>query len=383
MTVDPRVDHVRAYMEPETRGRLARMLACSTLAGAAGARRWAGAVLAAGVMAMLLLSAAPAAAGAAGAAPASPGVSAWTFGARGSLAAANSAGAVDEVQPDWYVVRADGSLVITSVDPAYVALAHGDGCRVLATVANWSGGDFSPKVAHAILSAPAARTKLIAALADACATIGYDGVDLDFESVPAADRDLLSSFVEDLAAALHADGRLLGIAVHAKTSEPGDWSGARAEDYARLGAAVDEFQVMTYAFSGAWSRPGPIAPTGWMDRVMDFAVSRVDPAKIWLGVPFYGCDWWPHGAAEITWRQADHRRLAHHAHITRTASKEARFTYRDARGKHTVYFQDRTALAAKLDVLTKQHPDLGGVAIWVMGGEDPGFWPLIARRLGR
>ena len=340
-------------------------------------------LLAASLLALAALAGAPAAAGAAGASPASPGVSAWTFGARGSLTAAYAASAIDEVQADWYAVRADGSLVGTSVDPVYVALAQGDGCRVLATIANWSGGGFSTKVVHAILSSQAARAKLIAALTDACATIGYDGVDLDFESAPAADRDLLSSFVEELAAALHADGRTLGMAVHPKTSEPGDWFGARAEDYARLGAAVDEFQVMTYAYSGAWSGPGPIAPTGWMDRVMDFAVTQVDPAKVWLGVPFYGCDWWPHGAAEITWRQADHRRLAHHAHITRTASKEARFTYRDARGKHTVYFQDRTALTAKLDVVTSRHPDLGGVAIWVMGGEDPRFWPLIASRLGR
>ena len=337
------------------------------------------AVLAAGLAAVgLPASAAPAAAGAAGA---RYGVSAWTFGARSSLADAHSAGAIDEVQPDWYTVRADGSLVTSGVDLGYVELAHGLGCRVLATVANWSGGDFSPRVADAILSSSAARATLIDALRTMCGALGYDGVDLDFESVPAADRDLLSSFVEDLAATLHTDGRLLGIAVHAKTSEPGDWSGARAEDYARLGAAADEFQIMMYAYSGPWSRPGPIAPPGWADRVIDFAVTQVDPAKVWLGVPFYGCDWWRNGAAEITWRQATRRRTAHQSRITRTASKEARFTYRDARGRHTVYFQDRVALAAKLDALGRRHPDLAGIAIWVMGGEDPRFWPLIARRL--
>ena len=308
-------------------------------------------------------------------------VSAWTFGARSSLKAAHGAGAIAEVQPDWYTVRADGSLVTSGVDLAYVKLAHGLGCRVLATVANWSGGDFSPRVAHAILNSPAARATLIGALRTTCGALGYDGVDLDFESVPAADRDLLSSFVEELAAALHGDGRLLGIAVDAKRGEPGDWSGARAEDYARLGAAADELQIMTYAYSGPWSRPGPIAPPGWADRVIDFAVTQVDPAKVWLGVPFYGCDWWRRGAEEITWRQAVRRLQAHHVHISRTASKEARFTYRDTRGRHTVYFQDRVALAAKLDVFGRRHPDLAGIAIWVMGGEDPRFWPLIARRL--
>ena len=217
-----------------------------------------------------------------------------------------------------------------------------------------------------------------------CSTIGYDGVDLDFESVPAADRDLLSSFVEELAAAVHANGLVLGIAVHPKTSEPGDWSGARAEDYARLGAAVDEFQVMTYAYSGPWSDPGPIAPPRWASRVLDFAVTQVDPAKIWMGLPFYGADWWPGGGAEITWRQATRRLRVHHRRVARSASLEARFTYRDGRGRrHVVYFQDRAALAAKLDVLTKRHPGIAGVAIWVMGGEDPRFWPHLARRLVR
>ena len=330
------------------------------------------------LLASAALAAAPAAACAAG-----YGVSAWTFGARGSVANAHTAGAIDEVQADWYVVGASGALESDSVDPAFVGLAHADGCRVLAVVTNWAGGDFSGGRADAILRSSAARAKSIADLREACTTLGCDGVDLDIESVPARDRDLLSSFVEEAAAGLHADGRILAMAVHAKTSEPGDWSGAQAEDYARLGAAVDEFQVMSYAYSGAWSGPGPIAPPGWMGRVMDFAVSQVEPAKVWMGLPFYGCDW-SHGAAqEITWQQASHRRAAHHSRVTRTASGEARFTYRDRRGRHVVYFQDRTALAAKLTVLTKRDPAAAGVAIWVMGGEDPRFWPFLAGRLGR
>jgi spore germination protein len=330
------------------------------------------------VLAALLLTAlTPAAI----ATPGSARVSAWTFGARASLQAAHAASAIAEVQPDWYTVRADGSLVTNGVDLTYIKLAHGLGCRALATVANWSRGDFSPKVAHTILTSPTARAALIDSLRTTCGALGYDGVDLDFESVPATDRDLFSSFVEELASALHGDGRLLGIAVHPKTSEPGDWSGARAEDYARLGAAADEFQVMTYAYSGPWSDPGPIAPPGWAEQVIAFTVTQVDPAKVWLGIPFYGCDWWPRGASEITWRQAVRRQQSHHRRITRTASKEARFTYRDARGRHTVYFQDRVALAAKLDVLTRRHPDLAGIAIWVMGGEDPRFWSQIGRRL--
>lgn len=307
-------------------------------------------------------------------------VSAWTFGDRPSLRTAVAAGVADEVQPDWYAVTSDGALAGATVDPVFVQFAHTLGCRVLATVSNYDDG-FSPDLAHAVLASTEARRTLVTELLAACATIGFDGVDLDFENVPEGDRDLLSSFVEELAAALHDRSLKLGMAVYPKTTEPGDWSGARAEDYARLGAAADELQVMTYGYRNPWTGPGPIAPPRWMDRALDFAVTQVDPAKVWMGVPFYGGDWWHDGAELVVWNQAVARREAHHARVARTASGEARFSYRDGRGRHTVYFQDRAALAAKLDVLTRRHPDLAGIAVWVMGGEDPRFWPEIAARL--
>ena len=309
-------------------------------------------------------------------------VSAWTFGSRSSLRSAVAAGALDEVQPDWYDAKADGSLA-GSVDPAFVQLAHALGVkRVLVTVTNYDESGFDAKLGHAIVASPAARAALVANLVDACATIGYDGVDLDFEGLPAADRDLLSSFVEQLAAGLHAHGLTLGMAVAAKTSEPGDWSGAQSEDYARLGAAVDEFQIMTYDYSGSWSRPGPISPPAWSSRVLTFAETQADPAKIWMGVPFYGGEWWGGSYAERDWRSFAHELARHHAaRVTRTRSHEARFTFRDAAGRrHTCYFQDRKAIAAKLDVVRLRHPEIAGIAIWVMGGEDPRFWPLIAAR---
>ena len=44
---------------------------------------------------------------------------------------------------------------------------------------------------------------------------------------------------------------------------------------------------------------------------------------------------------------------------------------------HRVYFQDGTALAAKLAELHARHSRIAGISTWVMGEEAPGFWPLI------
>lgn len=130
------------------------------------------------------------------------------------------------------------------------------------------------------------------------------------------------------------------IAVHAKTSEPGGWSGAMAEDWVRLGAAVDEFKVMTYDYSGAWSVPGPIAPPGWMDAVVAHAESLVPAGKIMMGLPFYGYDWSNGTADSVLWSDVQATLTAYQPTLVRDDSGEATYTYTDGGGlNHTVFFK--------------------------------------------
>jgi len=212
--------------------------------------------------------------------------------------------------------------------------------------------------------------------------VGYDGIDLDWEALKAADRDRFSSLVEELAAALHAKHRFLSIAVAPKTSEPGEWDNQIFADWDRIGKAVDEFKIMTYSYSGSWSDPGPQAPLAWVDRVLSFAESKVPARKISMGVPFYGFDW--HGGAVST--VSAHRGAAlaasYHVAVGRDpASQEATLRFADKGVTHEVFFQDQAALAAKLAELRARHPKIAGISIWVMSLEAAGFWTLIERKL--
>ncbi len=288
-----------------------------------------------------------------------------------------AASALDEVDVDWFVSRANGTVADLAYNPDLVTSARASGLMVLAAVANWNDakGTFDPAIAHAVLASPAKRAKHARALVDLCVAGGYDGIDLDWESLKAKDRRRFSAFVEQLAVLLHAQGKIMSIAIHAKTYEPGDWSGSRAEDWARLGAAVDEFKVMTYDYTGSWSAPGPIAPPEWMDAVMTFAETLVPPEKIRMGVPFYGYDWHDQTANGLNWADVQGIISAYGPTIQRDPSGEATFTYTDQDGTgHVVFFQDRTALQTKLRVLTEKHPLIAGIAIWVMQDEDPAFW---------
>lgn len=312
-------------------------------------------------------------------------VSAWTFGDETSLNRALARNAIGEVNVDWYHSRRNGFIDSSSEDMGYVALAKSRGLRVLATVSNYSDkrGDFDSLLAHRILKNPRLRERHLTAICRLCVEKGFDGIDLDWESVFRPDRNRFTRFVQALAGRLHRRGKILSIAVHAKTSEPGDWFGARSQDYAKLGAAVDEFKIMTYDYSGSWSEPGPVAPPVWADAVLTFAESVVAPDKIMMGLPFYGYDWDGEDAEYRLWTESQGLITAYSAVLERDASGEATFRYTDAAGKtHTVFFQDRLAIRAKLQMLRSRHPDIRGIAIWCMGGEDEEFWDEIASQLG-
>ena len=314
-------------------------------------------------------------------------VAAWLTSTSRSLDTALAAHALDEVDCDWYTIGAGGTVSAGPENLALVADARAHGVQAFATVTNRpdSGGSFTSSIPRAILSSPARQQRAIDGLVALAVAKGYDGIDIDWELVPVAERNAFSHFIANLATALHARHRLLSVAVFAKTSEPGKWDSQKVYDYHALGAAVDELKIMTYSFSGPWSSPGPQAPLGWTRAVIDFARTVVPAKKIYMGLPFYGYDWHAGGATAVQAADASALIAAHHFKVAHdAASGEADLSYTDTQGvKHVLWFIDSRALTTKLDLLESHFPGIGGVAIWQMYREDPGFWTVLERTMSR
>ncbi len=162
------------------------------------------------------------------------------------------------------------------------------GLRIVPSIVN---GGFDAQRVSLVVNDPARRAQHIADILALVNDNDYDGIDIDYESLNPTDRDAFSLFIEELALALHAEGKLLSIAVHAKTDDAGAWSGAAAQDWTRLGAAVDSFKIMTYDYHNGASEAGPIAPLDWVDAVLSYAATVVPPEKTSMGVPVYGYNW--------------------------------------------------------------------------------------------
>lgn len=325
-------------------------------------------------------------------------------GARARASFERNLGILTEISPVWYQVQADGRLAPYegARDRSLVALAHVHGVKLLPTINNFHGATgFDPGLVQAIVADPALRTAHIQSILDEVVAYGYDGIDIDYESLGASDRDLFTSFIEELAGALHARGRLLSIAVHPKTAEPGGWSGAQAQDWRSLGEAVDRFRVMTYDFcwggaggggcESSWNNgrpPGPIAPLWWVKEVLDFAKTQVAPAKIQMDVPFYGYDWLGSSGAGLTWEEAQAIINRFHPQVHWQAEDgrgrpigESWFDYRDDAGLHQVWFNESKSIALKLELA--EELGIGGIAIWRLGGEDPANWQAIEAAVSR
>jgi spore germination protein YaaH len=290
---------------------------------------------------------------------------------------------LDEVSPFWYTARSDGTLVPDdgARDRELIKAAHAANVLVLPTIHNV---DDATAVFDVINDADR-RAKHIKAILTEIRTYEYDGIDIDYEALPASSRDNFSAFIEELAGALHAENKLLTIAVHAKDV---DLNGLGAfQDWKRLGAACDRVRVMTYDDHWRGSGPGPIAPVSWVTSVTQYARSVMPAQKIELGIPFYGYNWGENGEAmPQTWTEIralieQHQPDVHVA--TRDgngAVEESWFVYRSGGKLRTVWFNDRRSIDAKLALVEQQ--DMAGIAIWRLGSEDPENWQVLRNRLG-
>ncbi|MCS6840364.1 MAG: glycosyl hydrolase family 18 protein [Roseiflexus sp.] len=316
-------------------------------------------------------------------------IAAWlpnSFGSENRESFEANADILDEISPFWYSPSPTGALRFGSEarDRTLVELAHSKNVLVIPTVHNIVAGE---DPVPAILRNPRLRSYHVQQIVDEVLTYDYDGIDVDYEFLSNSLRDDYSAFILELADALHAHGKLLTVAVHAKDC---DYCGSGGfQDWAVIGQVVDRLRIMTYDYHWRGSGPGPVAPVYWVERVARYAVTVVDPAKVVIGVPFYGYNWPRNGSGNArgqTWAMINEIIQTHRLSVNLMESnqnglvQENWITYSSrTEGQREVWFATSSGLDAKLRLV--QELDLAGIAIWRLGGEDPRNWEVIRARL--
>ncbi|MGH9457955.1 MAG: glycosyl hydrolase family 18 protein [Thermoanaerobaculia bacterium] len=284
------------------------------------------------------------------------------------------AAAIDESNPTWYSMTADGSIKKNWNAENETWRAAMSAGALVPTIQNFVDGRYNADVLTKLLATEQSREAHAEAITRLAIEQALDGIDIDYEALPATERERFSLFIELLAGKLHATGRTLSVTVHAKTSDSQNWKGPGSQDWSRIGAVADSVKIMAYDYHWATSAPGAIAPLAWIEAVTAYAVSTIPAEKVILGLPWYGYDWSSAGGDGITWTEAVALAQANGATITRDANGEATFTYVG----HTVFFQDAESYRRKVQAIVAKYPAIGGFAHWRAGGEDPAIWNVIA-----
>ncbi|SEN66695.1 glycosyl hydrolase family 18 protein [Lihuaxuella thermophila] len=279
----------------------------------------------------------------------------------------------------WYQLKADGQVGLMQYaehNAKVISTAGKKGIDVMATVANtddWADYDKGAQAFHQLIDTKADRAKLSDDLVKWVVQNKFAGIDINIEVIYGSDRENFSLFMEELSGKLHRQNKKLSVSVYPKTSEPGGWDGPMAQDWKRLGQAVDEFKIMAYNYS--MPSPGPGAPLHWIDEITRFAKSQMPAHKVFIGLPSYGYLWSQEGrVSSLTYAKAMDLIKTNQAKVNRDPNGEPFFTYEKDGKKYTGYYQDSSSWQKKLELLKKNHPDIGGVTEWYLGSEDPAVW---------
>ena len=209
------------------------------------------------------------------------------------------------------------------------------------------------------------RKQLLKSIVKAAAP--YDGVQIDFELVPARDRKHFLTFLADLRYML-GQAKWFTVCVPARFKKLSD----DIYPYTEIANYSDRVFVMAYDEHWSSSAPGPVASMDWSRKVMEYAIKAIPEKKLIMGIPFYGRFWAEQATAGAYYFSRLNRMMV--------AAGVEEITYENdiPKVKYTTqvdvtgYFNDAWSDVA----LLRMYKEAGvkKVGFWRVGQEDPEFW---------
>jgi chitinase len=288
----------------------------------------------------------------------------------------------------------DGSLntsanSLTSANSSdLITRAHAAGKKALFSVSGSTSGGFGGATTNAN------RGTFISNLCNFMSSRGYDGIDIDWEPLNTSDALQYTNFIKELRTALngYSPYRMLTVAVATKSS----W-------FAMLQGQIDQINLMTYDLSGPWGGwvtwfNAPVYNGGYRfpstgglvpsadGMVGDFISAGVAPAKLGIGIAFYGRKWsggtgTPTGgvtAPRQTWTTVPSMDYASYATIMSayyqtnlyhwdTAAQAAWLGIDNTGSTNDLFISYDDELSCQSKVVYARNRGIGGVMIWELG----------------
>ncbi|OFZ18245.1 MAG: hypothetical protein A2X94_03220 [Bdellovibrionales bacterium GWB1_55_8] len=163
---------------------------------------------------------------------------------------------------------------------------------------NATGKGFDASLGLEILKMP---DPAFSQLAELVKQQGWNVLQVDLESLPETAAEDFEKWLARLIKSLEPQSIRISVVLHAKTSLPGDYEGARFQRWDKLAALPVDFVVMAYDYHWSTSAPGPIAPFHWVEKVAQLSKATFSMDRLFLALPVYGYHWKKKPGKTVTW----------------------------------------------------------------------------------
>ncbi|MBS4173010.1 glycosyl hydrolase family 18 protein [Bacillus sp. FJAT-49736] len=283
---------------------------------------------------------------------------------------------VNAVSPTWFRLKNANGDISNLLSTDYIKWAKQHHMQVWGLFSN----SFDPDLTKAAFSKFENRQKIIRKLVTIANKENLDGINIDIENVRPEDGPLVTQFVREASANLHANHKYVSMDI--TFIAKGNWS----EFYERekLGKMVDYLIVMAYdEHWGTSPIAGSVASLPWVETNLQSILKLVPNDKLILGVPFYTRLWkeeWKNGQLKTTSKtlsmdQANEWMKKHKVKIQLDSKSEQHYVeYSDSKSNITykMWLEDEYSLAKRAEIAG--HYQLAGIASWARSFGNAQGW---------
>jgi cellulose synthase/poly-beta-1,6-N-acetylglucosamine synthase-like glycosyltransferase/peptidoglycan/xylan/chitin deacetylase (PgdA/CDA1 family)/spore germination protein YaaH len=282
---------------------------------------------------------------------------------------------LDWFVPAWMNLQGPEMRLVHSVDrKAVAAIGRAKpNIAILPLVQNASNAVWNGPGMAQLLADPLKRRLLLKGIVGYLGANKFQGVVVDFESLPASAYPDLEAFVGEMKTAFKPHGWLVVIA---SPFDDDNWP------YAAFAGLVDYTLLMAYDEHDDAAPPGSIAGESWYEENLDKRMAVLSPARTIIGIGNYGYDWSEGHGDPISFEDAVVAARDSQARIVfDDATNNPHFSYlEDDNSKHEVWFLDGATAYNQIHAADPYQP--AGYALWKLGSEDPSAWTVLGRTYG-
>lgn len=281
---------------------------------------------------------------------------------------------VNVVAPTWFTMSDNEGNYESLASKSYVEKAHAMGLQVWPMVDNFSRECSKNVQSEILLSKTSVRRKLINSLMNEADTYGFDGINLDFESLKESAGVHYIQFIRELSVACRKKGLVLSVDNYVPA--PHNLFYNRKEQ----GIVADYVIIMGYDEHYAGGDAGSVSSLGYVEKGIKDTLELVPNEKVINGVPFFTRLWTKKDGEfsaramgignAFKWAKENGMKLDWD---DTTGQYYGQCETED--GMNYLWMEDSKSLKLKMDLIKKY--DLAGVSGWKLGLETADIWNVI------